>query len=284
MIWIAGRQVNPSMLAAEWGLNDVQHETVQRMAASREIFEYPSADVLRFELKLRDHLVQSSRALYMSGIAFSDFENSRSNPRYWEQTELGGFRLRPGVPPSEGIKDIFQNGRLYATECATAMVIILYHAVMQSIRLADFERLFADIVLYDWRYDKDLDLRTLPTNTILPGDIVYFANPDYDPQTPQWQGENAVYLGDGLYYGHGAGIRPASSMIPFLNEQRKRGATRSAYLVNQATRPGFAYLTPFDNGRSSFPYINRRDGFPYDPFEDMSGRIRVEIGSSYWEE
>lgn len=281
MIWIAGRQVNPLMLQAEWGLNDVQQEIVHRMAASRVVFEYASADVLRFELKLRDHLVKSARALYMSGIAFSDFEHSRSNPEFWEQTELGGFRLRPGIPPSRGIIDIFQNGRLYATECATAMVIILYHAVLKSIREADFERLFADMILYDWRYDQDLDLQTLPTNTFLPGDILYFANPDYDPSKPQWQGENAVFLGGGLYYGHGAGIRTAPSMIEFLNENRKPGAMRSAYLVSQATRPGFAYLAPFDNMRGNISYVDHRGAFP--DILEAGVRIKAEIGSFYWE-
>jgi len=282
MIWIAGRQVNPMMLQ-DWGLNDVQQEIVHRMAASRDVFEYASEDVLRFELKLRDHLVKSARALYMSGIAFSDFENSRSNPEFWEQTELGGFRLRPGVPPSRGIIDIFQNGNLYATECATAMVIILYHAVLQSIREADFERLFADIVLYDWRYDQDLNLQTLPTDTFLPGDILYFANPDYDRSKPQWQGENAVFLGRGLYYGHGAGIRTAPSLIAFLNENREPGATRSAYLVSQATRPGFASLAPFDNGRESFWYVYRNEGIPGGPFLQTGGRIMAAIGSQFWE-
>lgn len=275
MILIAGSQVNPSVLVAEWGLNAVQRETVRIMAASQEVFEYPSPELLQFELKMRDHLVRSALALNSSGLAFSTFENSRCNELYWNRTELGGFRLRQGVPPSQGIINIFQEGRKYATECATAMVIILYHAVLQSIRLPDFERMFADILLYDWRYDQDLDLQTNRTNTFLPGDILYFANPDYNPETPQWQGENVVDLGRGLYYGHGAGIRTADSLINFLNEERRIGAMRSAYLVHQATRPGFAYL---------FPYNNSRPGVGISPQSMHSGGpITVQIGSRSWE-
>lgn len=275
MIRIGGRQANPLDLQREWGLNEVQRETVWRMAESQETFEYPSKDLLRFELKLRDHLVRSSRALYNSGIAFATFEETRANEAYWIRTELGGFRLRPGVRPSEGITDIFRNGRRYATECATAMVILLYHAVMWSIRLADFERLFADLLLYDWRYDSDLDLRTTRTSTFLPGDILYIANPDHDPARPQWQGENVVVLGQGLYYGHGAGIKTMDEMIDFLNQERRPGATRSAYLVHQATRPGFAYLAPFEE---------RRPGFDYEEgIQGVSGRISVQIGSQSWE-
>lgn len=275
MLIISGRQANPAVLAEQWGLNGVQKEVVQRMAASGEEFVYPSPELLQFELKMRDHLVRSAIALYESGIAFSTFENSRANPVYWDRTELGGFRLRTGVPPSQGIINIFQEGRKYATECATAMVIILYHAVLQSIRREDFERMFADILLYDWRYDQDLDLRTTRTTTFLPGDILYFANPDHNPDKPQWQGENVVDLGRGMYYGHGAGIRDAESMIEFLNEQRRYGATRSAYLVPQATRPGFAYLFPYDNKRPSVRFEQQALA--------MSNRITARIGSLFWE-
>ncbi|UKK96770.1 protein-glutamine gamma-glutamyltransferase [Brevibacillus brevis] len=275
MIVIAGRPANPASLAAEWGLNPVQRETVAIMARSDETFEYPTPELLQFELNMRDHLVRSALALHESGLAFSTFEESRANPAYWIRTDQGGFRLRPGVLPSNGIINIFLEGQKYATECATAMVIIIYHAVLQSIRLPDFERMFSDILLYDWRYDQDLDLQTIRTNTFLPGDVIYFANPDYDRATPQWQGENAVVLGNGLYYGHGAGIKRANEMVAFLNEQRREGAMRSAYLVNQATRPGFAYLFPYDNGRSTM----RAFGHPI----QASSRITAQIGSLSWE-
>lgn len=274
MIWIAGRQVDPSSLAAGWRLNGVQVEIVEKMARSQEAFEYPTQEILEFELKMRDHLVRSARALNDSGIAFSTFVDSRCNERYWHRTELGGFQLRNGILPSQGIIDIFRNGRLYATECATAMVIILYHATLRSIRPADFERMFADILLYDWRYDQDLDLQTGTTNTFLPGDILYFANPEYNPAKPWWQGENVVDLGRGLYYGHGAGIKPAEALIDFLNDERRPGATRSAYLVRQATRPGFAYLSQFSDGQSGG---SRR-------LQGVSARITAQIGSSHWNE
>jgi len=275
MIAIAGRPVQPTGLHGEWRFNAEQQEIIRRMAASPQVFDYPSAEILLFELKLRDHLIKSSRALYMSGLGFSTFENSRCNPDFWIRTTQGGFQLRPDVRPSHGIIDIFQNGRLYATECATAMVIVLYHAVLRSIHRDAFEQLFADLLLYDWRYDKDLHLKTVSTSTFLPGDILYFANPDFDPATPQWQGENAVYLGGGLYYGHGAGIRSAPSMITFLNEHRKAGAVRSAYLANQATRPGFLYLSQYNDSRNNLLVRGQ--------VTQISSRIIAEIGTLYEE-
>ena len=54
----------------------------------------------------------------------------------------------------------------------------------------------------------------------LPGDCRYFNNPDVDPLTPEWQGENAIDLSGGMYYGHGIGIKTADKIIEILNHNR----------------------------------------------------------------
>ncbi|WP_243014328.1 protein-glutamine gamma-glutamyltransferase, partial [Brevibacillus borstelensis] len=189
MISIAGMPVDPAALASEWRLNSVQRETVDRMARAGEVFDYPNAELLRYELRLRNQIVVSSLQLFRSGLAFATFEETRCNERFWVRTDYGGCMLRPEVPPSIAIEDIFRNGHAYAFECATAMVIILYHAVLQTIRRADFDQLFRGILLYDWRYDQDLRLTTEQTRTFLPGDILYFENPEYRLDEPEWQGE-----------------------------------------------------------------------------------------------
>jgi protein-glutamine gamma-glutamyltransferase len=60
--------------------------------------------------------------------------------------------------------------------------------------------------------------------------------------TPEWQGENAIDMGDGTYYGHGIGIRDEETMIKILNRFRVKGSNVSAYLMKTATRPDFAGL------------------------------------------
>src|SRR5690606_11785293 len=97
--------------------------------------------------------------------------------------------------PSDAIRDIFANGHLYGFECATAMIIVLYKAALDSIGEAAYNRLFANTYLYHWNVDRDLGLTTLPESRFIPGDILYFDNPEVDPSMPQWQGENVVYMG-----------------------------------------------------------------------------------------
>ena len=77
----------------------------------------------------------------------------------------------------------------------------------------------------------------------LPGDCRYFNNPDVDPLTPEWQGQNAIDLSGGMYYGHGIGIKTADKIIEILNHNRIQDSTTSAYLMDMATRPGFMHLS-----------------------------------------
>lgn len=130
------------------------------------------------------------------------------------------------------------------------MLIIYYHAVLNTIGKELFNRIFKYLYLYSWHSDSDLKLQTIDTDFLIPGDIVYFKNPDVNPQTPWWQGENAVVLEDGSYFGHGMGITSAEQIIHFLNENRKDNSTRSAYLHKTVTRPNFRYLANVSSNRN----------------------------------
>ncbi len=206
------------------------------------VYSYQSIDELSFELKLRKNIILSARAMNQSNVRFAVFAKSRCNPQYWHLTRTGGFLLLDGVTPSDAIQDIYRNSSQYAFECATAMVIIYYHAVLNLIGESLFNQLFQNIYLYSWHADPDLGLTSNYTGHFLPGDVVYFKNPDFDPQTPQWRGENAVILGDGTYFGHGVGIKTAEQIIQALNRRRKPGKKQSAYLTNVVTRPSFKHL------------------------------------------
>lgn len=214
--------------------------------------EVRSPDALEFERKMRDGIVESAEALNASGVDFATFDESRCNPQFWTLTNNGGLQLRPSVSSTIGIRDIFQNGHLYAFECATAMVIVLYKATIGAIGEQAFNRYFRDLYLWDWNYDDNLRLiTTYHKDEMLRGDVVYFKNPDHAPDKPEWQGENAIKLGNDLYYGHGIGITTAEVIIDSLNQERVPGSTTSAYFTDEALHPDFEYLQQL----STKPYL-----------------------------
>jgi len=239
MIKIAGQ---PFQNAEKWPSESVEHAILEPMIASSTVFAYPSMDALLFELAFRKNIISSSKALNQSNAEFASFRDSRCNPAYWHLTNAGGFRLRPGVQPAAAIQDIFLNSEQYAFECATAMVIIYYHALEKLIGAEQFNALFPDIYLYSWHIDPKLRLNLYHTEQFIPADCVYFDNPDFDPYTPQWRGENAILMDNGLYFGHGIGIVSAAQLIQALNRTRRPGSRRSATLLDQALRPDFNYL------------------------------------------
>ncbi|MFF2909267.1 protein-glutamine gamma-glutamyltransferase [Paenibacillus sp. NPDC057934] len=233
------------------GLTGVEREIVTEKQRSSENYVYESPAALEFELNTRKHIVNAARALDASGAEFASFETTRGNPNYWTRTSKGGLQLKSGVQPSDGINDIFRNGHLYAFECATATVVVLYKGVLDVLGPAVFNSYFNDLLLYDWHYDSDLQLTTINNNLeAYPGDVQYFKNPDHDPNKPEWQGENVIVLGNGEYFGHGIGIDSGEAIIAALNEERVPGSTTSAYLLDETFHPDFEYLRKLSEGRS----------------------------------
>jgi protein-glutamine gamma-glutamyltransferase len=223
----------------------VQEMILKALLEEEQVYAYDSQKQLMFELLLREKIIEASKLLANSKARFTIFQFSKCNEQFWQRNHLGGFELKEGVLSSAGINDIFENSHLYAFECATAIVIVFYKAVLEVLKEKTFNELFANLLLYDWHYDKDLRIKTTNGDDYIPGDCLYFKNPEVDPETPQWQGENAIYLGKGLYYGHGIGIKTKEVMIKILNTKRRKNATKSAYLLKQTTRVGFKYLSTF---------------------------------------
>ena len=201
-----------------------------------------------FEKQLRKAIVTAAHDLYKSGMRFAVFKDTKSNSEFWTRTDNGGWRLRAGADPANAVRDIFTNGHLYATECATAMGIIYHKAVLDVYGDDLFNRTFPNVYLMDWDIRNPLLSKTgrmtplRDSEVMLAGDRAYFANPDHAPSLPQWQGENVILLEDGNYYGHGIGISSGENIIAALNSRRDVGNPRSAYLMNQVGRPDFAKL------------------------------------------
>ncbi|MCX7773405.1 MAG: protein-glutamine gamma-glutamyltransferase [Clostridia bacterium] len=226
-------------------LNDpVKKLTYDILQNSSKIYQYQSADSLQFELDMRSFIVQRALELNASNFSFAVFKKSRCNEAYWIRTDEGGFRLRRGQSAYKAILDILQNSRAYATECATAIVIVFYLALTRMFSEDLFDKLFDNIYLMGWEYlDENLGIQVFKNlKDPLPGDCLYFENPDFDRDTPEWRGENVIMLGEDKYYGHGIGIRNSEGIIRSLNRNRNPGSTESAYLGNRVIRPNYRYL------------------------------------------
>ncbi|WP_042348449.1 protein-glutamine gamma-glutamyltransferase [Bacillus massiliigorillae] len=239
MIQISGI---PFQQSSTWINDSIESSIIQSMQAAPSIYSYQSINELLFELKLRKNIIESALAMNQGQAQFESFDKTRANPQYWEVTDDGGLQLKPGVKPSVAISDIFQNSAQYAFECATAILIIYYRAVLLTIGAQLFNQYFQDLYLYSWHSDSDLGIQVIDTSHFIPGDVVYFNNPEFHPETPWWRGENAVYLGNDSYFGHGIGIGSADQLIQALNDVRKPGSNQSAYLINSAIRPSFTHL------------------------------------------
>lgn len=230
-----------------------QQNIVMEMLRTNELFTYTSFQQFLFEINVRSSTISASRALLESGVRFSTFANSKGNPQFWDVTPKGAIVIKPGIKPSDALSDIFRNGSFYSFECATAMIVVFFRAVLENIDVDQFDRLFDGMILYDWQYDEDLGVTTTRSNEFVPGDCVYFINPDVAPETSYFRGENAIYLGSNLYYGHGIGIMDAQSMIDKLNTFRIPGSLQSAYLMSQVTRLGYKYLFQFSSTGRGIP-------------------------------
>jgi protein-glutamine gamma-glutamyltransferase len=244
MIRIAGSPLQPYELMDKYPSGSIEGKIISKMSLSSSTYEYSSLEQLVFELDLRKNIISASRELNRSGLSFRVFRKAICNTDYWTRTAQGGFLLKKDVRPSAAVRDIFTNGHLYGTECATAIVIVYYKAVLNVFPAELFDKTFPTIHLMNWHYmDRDLGVRSYDrVPDFLPGDCLYVKNPDVNPLTPEWQGENAIDLGDGTFYGHGMGIKTIDQIIKALNSQRRRGSTRSAYLLESATRPNFKRL------------------------------------------
>lgn len=258
MITISG--VQTPVDTTSW--SPVEIRIYEQKQNSTAAYDYETVQQLRFEMTLRAAIVAAAIALSQSGLRFADFDKAKSNEEMWTLTDQGGFLIKEDRTPAEGIRDIFENGSKYATECATAAVIAVYKGVLESIRETDFNRLFSGLILYDWHTNPNLRLSVhSDIEQSYPGDMLYFNNPDFSPDTPVWRGENVIKIGDDLYYGHPFGIVPSQTIIAGLNENRRPDSSQTAYLTETVTQPGYVYLSQFASNRRSF--ISARIGERY---------------------
>jgi protein-glutamine gamma-glutamyltransferase len=256
----------------EWAveLPEAQRVLLQRMQIDPHTYTYSSRPELSFELKLRVNTVGAAVEMAQGRAGFASFAKSKCNRSFWELTDEGGFRLRDNTPAAEAVQDIFKSSSMYAFECAAAIVIVLYKAVLDTIGREAFNTWFKELYIWSWTYDQDLRLIQHRRGRALPGDVRYFDNPDVGPKYPHWQGENVIVLmEEDRYFGHGIGRVSSERIVQVLNRQRKEGATQSAYLLKEITHLDYSYLYYTVVTGQPLPLLHR----------NPSGELSVLVGN-----
>ena len=248
MIMIAGKPLAPDALNT-YPAGSFEQNLLQVMSDNNLGFD--NMEQLKFELELRKSTVNAAKALNHSELDFAIFRKSRCNKEYWTRTAEGGFLLKDNAKSSAAIKDIYINGSAYATECATATVIVYLKAVLDVYPPALYDLTFNEIYLMNW-HSVNPPLsgigQLFDIKAFLPGDRTYFMNPDVNPETPEWQGENTVVLSPDSYYGPGLGIHDEAAMVRMLNHHRVEDAQETAYLLKQAGRLDYNNLLKIRQG------------------------------------
>jgi len=245
MIIIRNDSFDISQMSNNYPENSIERQILDEMNQGFGRYEYDSLEELKFEIRMRRQIIENAIDLNESEFSFEDFSKSRCNEDFWIRMNIGGFELKEGINPSDAINDIFINGSRYATECATAVVIIYYKSLVDVFGEEKFNLLFPKIELVGWNIGETLlEKAAMPemVEDIILGDRQYFYNPDVNPEEEEWQGENVIVMPNYMYYGHGIGIKTEEEIINELNMNRKENATQSAYLNDTAGRLNFRKL------------------------------------------
>ncbi len=214
--------------------------------ASGKINVQNVGEALRDKVKIQKAMADASEEMGKAGHEFAVIKDHEANPAFFTVDKpTGTFKLKPGVKPSDAVKDIFANPDKYKFECATAMVIVYYKAMLETLGPKDFDRIAGDLEIGPWNYENDLARNLQISGTqadagpdfqasLRTGDYSYINTPDVsdDARRRGWQGENVIYLGNGKYYGHPFGVADSKTIVDYLNTERKTGSTRSAGLID----------------------------------------------------
>lgn len=198
------------------------------------------------EVKIATAMADASYNLDSAGVSFQLIKNHKANPDFWTIGHRGTLVLKPGVSPSDALKDVLENPGKYGYECATGLVMVYYQAMLDVLGPKDFDAIAKDLRIGPWDMENDLDRALIShrpnagkgTETDLgeykltPGHYYYFRNWDVtdDARARGWQGENVIYLGGGQFYGHGIGLGSADIFVSKLASEMKEGGKTPSLL------------------------------------------------------
>lgn len=213
--WMPG--FDTTHLSQDFGLNimgkerDFERETVLAMLAAPRSFEYPNYEEFAAALRIRRNIAYAANK---TQLAFHTTAAERPWD-FWSYDEDRGFTILPGKSLITALQKATQpevSGKLYSFSCYRATEYVILLGIAQELARINpplFERLqsrweskaimsgrFHETFLYEYGSMED----PLPLSFYVPGDRVWFRNPDqYSSDVSGYEGSWVIYLGGGLF-------------------------------------------------------------------------------------
>ncbi|ALM83348.1 hypothetical protein [Bordetella sp. N] len=191
--------------------HNLEREIVVAMLVAPVAFRYPSHDEFLAAVRIKRDIVQ---AAYKTELAF-DTEEAERPEDYWTYSEETGFTVLPGKSLIEALRKASQpedSGKLYSFSCYRATEYVTLLGIAQELArsnpalLAELQQrwetraimsgLFHDVFLREYGSME----APLPTRYYVPGDRLWFRNPDERSADAEgFEGSWVFYLGSGLF-------------------------------------------------------------------------------------
>jgi len=210
-------QYDSTMLCRKLGLDvvnksdDLDREIVLAMLLGPVAFSYPNIEELESAVRVRRNIVQNARK---TALAF-DTEEAERPTEYWSYSEATGFILNPGKPIIAALQAATQpdaSGKLYSFSCYRATEYVLLLGLAQELARSNPKLLgqlqhqwetraimsgpFHDAFLKEYGTLNE----PLPMRYYVPGDRVWFRNPDEPSSNAEgYEGSWVIYMGDGQF-------------------------------------------------------------------------------------
>lgn len=190
---------------------DLDREILLTMLASPVAFTFPDVAELTSAVRIRRYIVQAAR---QTALAF-DTEHAERPEDYWTYDEARGFTVLPGRSLIDGLRKATQpaaSGQLYAFSCYRATEYVTVLGIAQELQHANPE--LARRLQRQWETRAVMSGRfhdaflheygslaaPLPQRFYVPGDRLWFRNPDADSSDVEgYEGSWVFYLGNGQF-------------------------------------------------------------------------------------
>ena len=209
--WMQAHAPNCDTLSLHQHATSLQQEILWSMLVSPHLFEFKSLEALNSAVRVRENIVLDARK---TALAFKTDAAERPS-EFWRYEEEAGFILQSGTGLIKALVSATQpeaTGKLYDFSCyrATEYVILLglaqEAAVHNAALLAQLQTLnekyairsgqFHEIFLHEYGSLEE----PLPGRFYVPGDRVWFRNPDArSSEVTGYEGSWVIYVGSGLF-------------------------------------------------------------------------------------